>query len=78
MHSASVMRPFCFAGVKDTPVPVALTQTYTEGDFPAAAMRHYSTAAHACGYREQLRRGLFLSRGSIHLCWRGFAAACLA
>ncbi len=56
---------------------VALKETYTAGDFPAAAARHYSTAAHACGYREGqgLGRGVAFRGGGVHLCWRGFAAA---
>jgi hypothetical protein len=64
-------------GPKDTSVAEAVRLTYTEGDFPSAAQKHYSTAAHACGYRELMPVGLrviqqrFCAAGYA---WRGFAA----
>lgn len=65
-------------GLKDTPVAEVLRETYTAGDFPSAALKHYSTAAHACGYREgrQQGGGRRLQNICIHG-WRGFAAAAL-
>ena len=65
-------------GAKDTPVAVALSKTFTEGDFPSAALKHYSTAAHICVYREQM----FCRRKPVWICLfgsfsRGFAASAL-
>ena len=66
------------AGVKDTPVAEVLRETYTAGDFPSAALKHYSTAARPCGYREGRLQGAgrALLGSSLHG-WRGFAAAAL-
>jgi hypothetical protein len=66
------------AGVKDTPVAEVRRETYTPGDFPSAALKHYSTAARACGYREGRRQGAGRAlSGTPPYGWRGFAAAAL-
>lgn len=85
-------RVLCLAGPKDTSAglaeketdtpgdyPTVLKELYTAIEFPAAAQKHYSTAAHPSGYREQRLPGLrgLQQRlgGSMGHLWRGFAAA---
>ncbi|CAL8467125.1 g6661 [Coccomyxa elongata] len=71
--------PLPLIGQKDTPSAEALKQTYTEGDWPSALLRQYSTATHPCGYREAqglgprgAQRSLL---GGVRGLWRGFSAS---